>query len=166
MKEMKSSQIPTKLNVDEVLYEVCGKHVRGTHGGIALEVPIDLQMIMKQLNETVESGVDIVLNHRIYETYAFNDKEFYTLYLMDYMKKLLAKLEETAFWHQPDQVDVFKTSMSKVMKDILGRLKDLQFFTGESLEIDSIVAMVENRDVNGESGPVVITFKHGLKEEN
>lgn len=35
----------------------------------------------------VESGVDVVLNHRLQETYAFNDKKSYTLYLKDYMKK-------------------------------------------------------------------------------
>lgn len=38
-------------------------------------------------NEAVESGVDVVLNHRLQETYAFNDKKSYTLYLKDYMKK-------------------------------------------------------------------------------
>lgn len=37
--------------------------------------------------EAVESGVDIVLNHRLCETYAFGDKKSYTLYLKDYMKK-------------------------------------------------------------------------------
>ena len=38
-------------------------------------------------SETVTSGVDIVLNHRLQETYAFNDKKSYTLYLKDFMKK-------------------------------------------------------------------------------
>lgn len=40
--------------------------------------------------------------------------------------RLVAKLEET----NPSEVDTFKTNMSKVMKDLLGRFKDLQFFTG------------------------------------
>lgn len=40
--------------------------------------------------------------------------------------RLVAKLEET----QPSEVDTFKSNMSKVMKDLLGRFKDLQFFTG------------------------------------
>lgn len=38
-------------------------------------------------DENVESGVDVVLNHRLAETYAFGDKKSYTLYLKDYMKK-------------------------------------------------------------------------------
>lgn len=38
-------------------------------------------------DENVESGVDIVLNHRLMETYAFPDKKSYTVYLKDFMKK-------------------------------------------------------------------------------
>lgn len=40
-------------------------------------------------DEAVESGVDVVLNHRLCETYAFGDKKSYTAYLKDYMKKLV-----------------------------------------------------------------------------
>jgi len=40
-------------------------------------------------NEAVESGVDIVLNHRLSETYAFGDKKSFTAYLKEYMKKLV-----------------------------------------------------------------------------
>lgn len=75
--------------------------------------------------------------------------------------RLVAKLEETA----PDQVDIFKTNMNKVMKDILGRFKELQFFTGESMDIDGMVALLEYREINGDSVPVLMFFKHGLLEE-
>ncbi|KAJ8983791.1 hypothetical protein NQ317_000352 [Molorchus minor] len=88
-------------------------------------------------------------------------KKSYTAYLKDYMKKLVAKLEEKS----PDQVEVFKSNMNKVMKDILGKFKDLQFFTGESMEIDGIVGIMEYREINGESVPVLMFFKHGLEEE-
>lgn len=75
--------------------------------------------------------------------------------------RLVAKLEETS----PDQVDVFKTNMNKVMKDILGRFKELQFFTGESMDIDGMVALLEYREIDGDSVPVLMFFKHGLLEE-
>ncbi|XP_024876913.1 translationally-controlled tumor protein homolog isoform X2 [Temnothorax curvispinosus] len=109
----------------------------------------------------VESGVDVVLNHRLQETFAFGDKKSYTLYLKDYMKKLVAKLEEKS----PDQVEVFKTNMNKVMKDILSRFKELQFFTGTSMDIDGIVGLMEYREIDGDSVPVLMFFKHGLEEE-
>lgn len=78
-----------------------------------------------------------------------------------YFSRLVAKLEEKA----PDQVDVFKTNMNKVMKDILSRFKELQFFTGESMDIDGLVGLMEYRDIDGQSVPVLMFFKHGLEEE-
>lgn len=75
--------------------------------------------------------------------------------------RLVAKLEEES----PDQVEVFKTNMNKVMKDILGRFKELQFFTGESMDIDGMVALLEYREIDGDSVPVLMFFKHGLLEE-
>ena len=74
---------------------------------------------------------------------------------------MVTKLEADA----PDQVDVFKTNMNKVMKEILGRFKDLQFFTGESMDVDGMVAVCEYRDIDGVSVPVLMFFKHGLDEE-
>jgi len=51
------------------------------------------------------------------------------------------------------------------MKDILGRFKDLQFFTGESMDIDGIVAIMEYRDTDAGQVPILSVFKHGLEEE-
>ena len=95
----------------------------------------------------------------------------------------MAKLEETA----PAEVDVFKGNMNKVMKELLGRFKDLQFFTGETIsiyiyiwkwnliclhiltgenmDVDGMVALMEYRDIGGESRPVMMFFKHGLIAE-
>ncbi|XP_066586181.1 translationally-controlled tumor protein homolog [Prorops nasuta] len=160
--EMFSDTYRMKL-VDDVVYEVYGKLTTRKSGGdieIAGFNP-SAEDADEGTDEAVESGVDVVLNHRLQETFAFADKKSYTLYLKDYMKKLVAKLEENS----PDQVEVFKTNMNKVMKDILGRFKELQFFTGESMDIDGLVALMEYREINGESVPVLMFFKHGLEEE-
>lgn len=159
--EMFSDTYKMKL-VDNVLYEVYGKVVTRKAGQIDIAgFNPSAEEADEGTDEAVESGVDVVLNHRLQETYAFGDKKSYTLYLKDYMKKLVAKLEENS----PDQVEVFKTNMNKVMKDILGRFKDLQFFTGESMDIDGLVALMEYRDIDGDSVPVLMFFKHGLDEE-
>lgn len=42
------------------------------------------------------------------------------------------------------------------MKDILGRFKDLQFFTGESMDCDGMIAMMEYRDIDGVSTPILM----------
>jgi len=113
--------------VDEVLYEVTGKLIVRKVGDVQLDgANPSAEEGAEDCEEGSESGVDVVLNHRLQETFAFSDKKSYTAYLKDYMKKLVEKLQETA----PEQVDVFKTNMNKVMKELLGRFKDLQFFTG------------------------------------
>lgn len=159
--EMFADTYKMKL-IDEVVYEVYGKLVSRSEGDIRLDgANPSAEEAEEGTESNVETGVDIVLNHRLSECFAFGDKKSFTLYLKDYMKKVLAKLEESA----PDQVDVFKTNMNKVMKDILGRFKDLQFFTGESMDCDGMVALCEYRDIDGVSTPVFMFFKHGLDEE-
>jgi hypothetical protein len=159
--EMFSDTYKIKL-VDDVLYEVYGKLITRKSGDVNIAgFNPSAEEADEGTDEMVESGVDVVLNHRLQETFAFGDKKSYTLYLKDYMKKLVARLEEKA----PDQVDVFKTNMNKVMKDILGRFKELQFFTGSSMDIDGIVGLMEYREIDGDSVPVLMFFKHGLEEE-
>jgi len=159
--EMFSDTYKFKL-VDEVIYEVTGKLESRKAGEIQLAGSNpSAEEADEGTEEGVESGVDIVLNHRLVETFAFGDKKGYTLYLKDYMKKLVEKLSESA----PDQVDVFKTNMNKVMKELLGRFKEFQFFTGESMDCDGMVAIMEYREIEGNSVPVMMFFKHGLEEE-
>jgi len=150
--------------VDQVMYEVTGKLVQRKAGEVVLD-GANASQEGEDADEGgdvgVESGVDIVLNHRLCETFAFGDKKGYTAYLKEYMKKVVDKLQETA----PDQVDIFKTNINKVMKDVLGRFKDLQFFTGESMDCDGMVAMMEYREIDGQSIPILMCFKHGLEEE-
>ncbi|ALC45759.1 Tctp [Drosophila busckii] len=159
--EMFADTYKMKL-VDEVIYEVYGKLISRKEGDIVLAGSNpSAEEADEGTDSTVETGVDVVLNHRLSECFAFGDKKSFTLYLKDYMKKVLAKLAETA----PDQVEVFKTNMNKAMKDILGRFKELQFFTGESMDCDGMVAMCEYREIDGQSTPVLMFFKHGLLEE-
>jgi len=159
--EMFSDTYKFKL-VDEVIYEVTGKLETRKAGEIQLAGSNpSAEEADEGTEEGCESGVDIVLNHRLVETFAFGDKKGYTLYLKDYMKKLVEKLSESA----PDQVDVFKTNMNKVMKELLGRFKEFQFFTGESMDCDGMVAIMEYREMEGTQVPVMMFFKHGLEEE-
>jgi len=146
--------------VDEVMYEVYGKLLTRKLGDVQIDgANPSAEEADETTDEAVESGVDIVLNHRLVET-SF-DKKSYMAYLKDYMKKVVDNLTE----NKPDQVDVFKTNINKVMKELLGRFKDLQFFTGESMDPDGMVVIIEYKDVDGNNIPVLYAFKHGLEEE-
>ena len=74
----------------------------------------------------MESGVDLVLNQRLVET-GFGKKADYMTYLKDYMKRIVTYLESN---NKADQVESFKKNINSVMKGLLGRFNDLQFFTG------------------------------------
>lgn len=57
-----------------------------------------------------------------------------------FSSRLVNKLEE----NKSDEVELFKSNVNKVMKDILGRFKDLQFFTGKwnyNMIVDVAVAL-------------------------
>lgn len=74
--------------VDEVVYEVYGKFIQRTQSGIEIAgFNPSAEEADEATDEAVESGVDVVLNHRLVETHAFGDKKSYTSYLKDYMKK-------------------------------------------------------------------------------
>jgi hypothetical protein len=148
--------------VDDVVYEVYGKHIQRRLGEIVLAGSNpSAEEADEGTDDQVESGVDIILNQRLQECYAFGDKKAFTGYLKDYMKKLVAKLQET----NPDQVDVFKTNIQKFTKEILGKFKDLSFYTGESMDPEAGIAILDYKDVDGEEVPVMYFFKHGLLEE-
>lgn len=73
--------------IDDVIYEVQGKTV-SRRDDIKLDgANPSAEEADEGTDENVETGVDIVLNHRLVESFAFGDKKSFTLYLKDYMKK-------------------------------------------------------------------------------
>merc|ERR1712020_857500 len=71
--EMFSDTYPIKL-VNDCMWEVTGKHISRTQDDVKLE---------GANASAAESGIDIVLNHRLVET-GFGSKKDYTVYLKDY----------------------------------------------------------------------------------
>uniref|UniRef100_A0A4W6DJQ1 Translationally-controlled tumor protein homolog n=2 Tax=Lates calcarifer TaxID=8187 RepID=A0A4W6DJQ1_LATCA len=111
-----------------------------------------------EVNETSSvSGVDIVLNHKLQET-SFNKKQ-YTAYIKDYMKAIKAKLEET----NPKRVEAFTTGAGSEVKKILGNINNYQFFTGESMNHEGMVGLLDYRE-DGIT-PYMLFFKDGLEVE-
>lgn len=99
--------------VDNVLYEVYGKLITRKVGGEDIQLDganPSAEEASEGTVEAVESGVDVVLNHRLMETYAFPDKKSFTLYLKEYMKRLVDRMVENG----STEVDLFKTNINKV----------------------------------------------------
>ena len=66
---------------------------------------------------------------RLVET-GFAKKNDYMAYLKDYMKKVVKYLEEN---NRAGEVDTFKKNINGVMKGLLGKFSDLQFYQGRVL---------------------------------
>merc|ERR1711892_111948 len=144
--ELFSDTYPMKL-VDNCMYEVYGKHITRAADDIQLAGSnASAEEAAEGDESSSQSGVDLVLNHRLVET-GFGSKKDYTIYLKDYMKKVIKHLEDNG---RTAEVDEFK---------------ELQFFTGESMDAEAMILIMDYREHEGEERPVVLAFKHGLDEE-
>ncbi|XP_006009288.1 translationally-controlled tumor protein homolog [Latimeria chalumnae] len=159
--EMFSDIYKIKETESGCCFEVEGKVVKRTEGDIpdsliggnaSSEVGED-----GDLQSTTISGVDIVLNHKLQET-GFQ-KETYTLYLKKYMKTIKEKLGE----EKPERVNDFVKNAPQACKAIMANFKNYQFFTGESMNPDGMVALLDYRE-DGIT-PYMIFFKDGLEIE-
>merc|ERR1711881_448837 len=122
--EMFSDTYPIEL-VHECLWEVTGKHISRTQDEIQLAGSNASAEEAEEGTDAVsESGVDVILNHRLVET-GFGSKKDYTVYLKDYMKKVVKYLEDN---DRGAEVEEFKKNINGVMKELLGKFKDLQFY--------------------------------------
>ena len=98
---------------DEVLYEVYGKYKTRKHGEVVLPgANASAEEADEGTEDAAESGIDIVLNHRLVET-GFPDKKAFTDYLKSYMKKVIKYLEEN---NKSSEIDGFKTNIQKVIQ--------------------------------------------------
>lgn len=103
------------------------------------------------------SGVDIVLNNRLVEMPI--DKKGYGAYIKGYMKEIKSRLEED----KSDRVADFTKNAPVEIKKILGEFKEYQFFSGESMNPEGMLALMKWEDEG--TRPVMYFFKDGLLEE-
>jgi Translationally controlled tumour protein len=86
------------------------------------------------------------------------DKKSYLTYVKGYMKKLKAKLVET----HPERVEAFEKGAQAYVKKVIASFKDWEYYTGESMDTDGMVALLNYRD-DGVT-PYIVFFKDGLEE--
>ncbi|XP_075708382.1 translationally-controlled tumor protein [Rhinoderma darwinii] len=141
-------------------FEVDGKMVTRVEGQIddaLIGGNASAECLDEGSDSTTVSGIDVVLNHKLQET-GFT-KESYKCYIKDYMKAIKAKLEDT----NPDRVKPFMTGAPSKIKDVLGNFKNYQFFTGETMNPEGMVALLDFRE-DGQT-PYLTFFKDGLDIE-
>ncbi|KAG7164489.1 Translationally-controlled tumor protein-like [Homarus americanus] len=144
--------------VDDAFYMVVGKNITLTEGNIELEgANPSAEEADEGTESNVVSGIDIVIYMRLQET-GFGSKKDYFAYMKEYLKLLKGKLEGTP---EADKL----ASIQKPITDLLKNFKNLQFFTGESMNPEGLVAIGDYKDIDGEERPVFYFLKFGLDEE-
>lgn len=66
----------------------------------------------------------------------------YLAYLKGYMKAVKSHLQE----NQPDRVEAFEKGAQAFAKKIIGNFKDFEFYVGESMNPDGMVALLNYRE--------------------
>ncbi|KAK4230789.1 Mss4-like protein [Podospora fimiseda] len=144
--------------VDGVAYEAdCAMITEG-----AVEVNIGANASAEEADEALEDTAvkvnNIVHSFRLQST-SF-DKKAYLTYLKGYMKAVKKALQDAG--KSEDEVKDFETKAQGFAKKIIGNFKDWEFYTGESMNPDGMVVLLNYREDG--TTPYVVVWKHGLTE--
>jgi len=154
--EMFSDAFPLKL-VDDIVYEVDCAMIVVRAGA---DVDIGANPSAEEQDEALEDGattVNNVVNSFRLKPTSF-DKKSYLTYLKGYMKAVKAELSKT----KPDRVDAFEKGAAAYAKKIVANFKDFEFYTGEEMNTDGMVALLNYREDG--TTPYFTFWKDGLKE--
>eukprot|EP00891_Asterochloris_glomerata_P000902 jgi/Astpho2/902/Aster-x0975 len=99
--------------------------------------------------------IDIIESFRLVEQSGY-DKKTFMGYIKPWLDKVLKQLPE-------DQQAEFKTKAQPAIKFLVGKIKDLQFFTGESMDPEATMAYAYYAE--GASTPTFLFPKYALKEQ-
>ncbi|CAK8572468.1 unnamed protein product [Lathyrus sativus] len=154
--ELLSDSFPYKEIENGLLWEVEGKWV--VQGAVDVDIGANPSAEGGGDDEGVDDQavkvVDIVDTFRLQEQPAFDKKQFVT-FMKRYIKLLTPKLEA-------EKQEIFKKHIEGATKFLLPKLKDLQFFVGESMHDDGSLVFAYYKD--GATDPTFIYIAHGLKE--
>ncbi|KZV75181.1 translationally controlled tumor-associated [Peniophora sp. CONT] len=154
--EIVSDAYPIKL-IDDIVYEVDAQMITVKKG---VDVDIGANASAEEGGEELEEGAETVNNL----VYSFRlqstqfDKKSYLTHLKEYMKAVKAKLQET----NPDRVAAFEKGAQAFAKKVVANFKDYEFYTGESMNPEGMVALLNYRE-DGVT-PYFTLWKDGLKE--
>ncbi|KAH9045419.1 translationally controlled tumor-associated [Lactarius pseudohatsudake] len=148
--EMFSDAFPIKV-VDSIVYEVDCQLITVKEGA---DIDIGANPSAEEQEEALEEGAiqvnNVVHSFRLQST-AFDKKSFLT-YLKGYMKAR----------QKPDRVDQFEKGAATYAKKIIANFKDYEFYIGESMNPDGMVALLNYREDG--TTPYFTFWKDGLKE--
>ncbi|KAK1984781.1 Mss4-like protein [Colletotrichum cereale] len=146
-------------DIDGIVYEADCAMI--TEGGVNVDIGANASA------EEAEEGVEdtevkvnnIIRSFRLQSTQF--DKKGYLAYLKGYMKAVKAALQEKGA--PAERITAFeKGAQTYVKEKLLPNFKDFEFYTGESMNPDGMVVLLNYRE-DGVT-PYIIVWQHGLTE--
>ncbi|CDR41365.1 CYFA0S07e01200g1_1 [Cyberlindnera fabianii] len=154
--ELLSDAYDLKL-VDGVIYEADCQMVTVGDNDIDIGANPSAEGGDDDVENTAETVNNVVYSFRLQQT-QFDKKSFLT-YIKGYMKTIKAKLQET----NPDEVETFEKGAMAYVKKVVGSFKDWDFYTGESMDPDAMLVLLNYREDG--TTPYVAIWKHGVKAQ-
>ncbi|XP_022722955.1 translationally-controlled tumor protein homolog [Durio zibethinus] len=154
--ELLSDSFPYKEIENGMLWEVEGKWV--VQGAVDVDIGANPSAEGADEDEGVDDQavkvVDIVDTFRLQEQPAFDKKQF-----VAFIKKFIKNLTPTL---DAEKAENFKKHIEGATKFLLSKLKDLQFFVGESMHDDGCLVFAYYKE--GAVDPTFLYFAYALKE--
>lgn len=154
--EMIGDSYDLKL-IDDVVYEADCSMVEVGVGEINIGGNASAEEADEGTDDQAEKVNNVVYSFKLAPT-SF-DKKSYMTYIKGYMKKVKAHLQET----NPDRIPIFEKGIASFVKKVLGNFNDYEFYTGESMNPDGMVALLNYREDG--TTPYFSFIKDALKEE-
>ena len=155
--EMFSDAFPIK-EIDDVVFEVDCQLVSVKPGA---DIDIGANPSAEDAEEALADDVvqvnNVVHSFRLQSTQF--DKKSYLTYLKGYMKAVKTHLGEK----NPERVAIFEKNASAFAKKVVANFKDYEFYTGESMNPDGMIALLNYRE-DGVT-PFFTFWKDGLIQQ-
>lgn len=142
--------------VDDIVYEVDAEKIIVTEGDIDIGGNPSAEEQAEALENGAEQVINIVHSFRLQST-SFDKKSFLG-YLKGYMKAVKSKLEQS----NPERVPAFEKGAAAFAKKVIGSFGDWEFYTGESMDPEGMVALLNYRE-DGIT-PYLVFWKDGVRE--
>ncbi|BFZ57762.1 Translationally-controlled tumor protein [Savitreella phatthalungensis] len=154
--EMVSDAYDLKL-VDDVVFEADCAMI--TVGGESFDTGANASA--EEAEEGADDAAEKVNNiiHTFHLQQTSFDKKSYMTYVKGFMKKTKKHLEE----NKPDRVPAFEKGIATFVKKVLANFGDYEFYTGESMDPDGMIALLNYREDG--TTPYFSFIRDALKEE-
>ncbi|KAG5236047.1 hypothetical protein OIU76_010871 [Salix suchowensis] len=153
--ELLSDSFPYREIENGMLWEVDGKWV--VQGAVDVDIGANPSAEGGEdegVDDQAVKVVDIVDTFRLQEQPPFDKKQFLTQ-IKKFIKNLSEKLDD-------EQKEKFRKNIEGATKFLLSKIKDLQFFVGESMHDDGCLVFAYYKD--GSADPTFLYFALALKE--